>query len=281
METKPANLRDTHFIELDGLKVRFAKSDRNEGDAILLLSPWPESIFAFLPTWETFCSIGPVVAVDLPSFGASESRADVRSPEAMGNFVIRIIEAFGIRQPHVVAPDVGTPAVLFASANRPGLFRSLIIGGGATDHTEIGGILDELVNAPSLEPYKNLTGKQFVSGALKNLANYKLPPDVLEDYFASYAGARFFESVEFVRDYPKSLPRLAKRLHEVQTPCQIIVGQHDPFVPVSNAKGIHSKLPKSTLNVLDCGHFAWEDGAVEYAKIASEWIRGKHMEFQS
>jgi len=221
--------------------------------------------------------LGPVVAVDLPAFGLSESRPEVRAPETMGEFVLRILETFGLRQPHVVAPDVGTPAVLFAAANHPGTFKSMIIGSGATDHTDIGGILDELVNTSSLEPYKNLTGKDFVSGATENMKKYKLPDFALQDYFASYAGARFFESVEFVRDYPQSLPRLAKRLPEIKIPCQIIVGQHDPFVPVSNAKGLYKGLPRSKLDILDCGHFAWEDGAAEYGRLAFEWIKGAHL----
>ena len=269
----------TQFTNIDGLKIRFAKNDKKDGESILLLSPWPESIFAFLPTWETFSSLGPIVAVDLPAFGLSESRPDVRAPEAMGEFVLRIMEAFKLHQPHVVAPDVGTPAVLFAAANHPGSFKSMVIGSGATDHMDIGGILDELVNAKSLEPYKNLTGKDFVSGATGNMTKYKLPDYALQDYFASYAGARFFESVEFVRDYPQSLPRLAKRLSEIKVPCQIIVGQHDPFVPTSNAKGLHKGLPKSKLDILDCGHFAWEDGAAEYGKLASDWINGGYLKF--
>jgi pimeloyl-ACP methyl ester carboxylesterase len=192
----------------------------------------------------------------------------------MGEFVLRILDAFGLHQPHVVAPDVGTPAVLFASANHPGTFKSIVIGSGATDHTDIGGILDELVNAPSLDAYKNLTGEEFVRGATDNMKKYKLPDNALQDYLASYAGTRFFESVEFVRDYPQSLPRLAKRLAEVKVPCQITVGRHDPFVPVSNAEGRHKGLPKSKLDVLDCGHFAWEDAAAEYGKLASDWIEG-------
>jgi len=47
-----------------------------------------------------------------------------------------------------------------------------------------------------------------------------------------------------------------------------------PFVPISNAEGLHKGLPKSKLDVLDCGHFAWEDGAAEYGRLASEWIQG-------
>jgi pimeloyl-ACP methyl ester carboxylesterase len=267
-------LASTQFKTIDGLQIRFAKNKTKDGDPILLLSPWPESIYAFLPTWEMFSDLGPVVAVDLPGFGRSRSRPDVRAPEAMGEFVLRILQAFGLERPHVIAPDVGTPAVLFAAANHPGTFKSFIIGSGATDHTDIGGILDELVNAPSLEPYKKLTGEEFVRGATDNMKKYKLPGYALEDYLASYAGARFFESVEFVRDYPRSLPRLAKRLAEVTVPCQITVGRNDPFVPVSNAEGLKKRLPKSKLDVLDCGHFAWEDAAAEYGKLASDWIKG-------
>jgi hypothetical protein len=45
-------------------------------------------------------------------------------------------------------------------------------------------------------------------------------------------------------------------------------------VPVSNAEGLKRGLPRSKLNVLECGHFAWEDGAAEYGQLARDWIRG-------
>src|ERR1700689_4143557 len=267
-------LTSTQFKNIDGLQIRFAKNEKKDGDPILLLSPWPESIYAFLPTWDTFSELGPVVAADLPAFGLSQSRPDVRAPEAMGEFVLRIAQAFELDRPHVVAPDVGTPAVLFAAANHPGIFKSLVIGSGSTDHTDIGGILDQIVNAPSLEPFKNLTGEQFVRGAIENMKQYKLPDFALQDYLASYAGPRFFEAMTFVRDYPQSLPRLAKRLSDVTVPCQITVGRNDPFVPVSNAKGLQKALPRNKLDVLDCGHFVWEDAAAEYGKLACDFITG-------
>jgi pimeloyl-ACP methyl ester carboxylesterase len=269
-----SSLGALQYKTIDGLEVRYATNGKRDGDPILLLSPLPESILAFLPTWQVFSELGPLVAVDLPSFGLSETRPDLKAPEPLGEFVIRIIEGFGLDQPHLVAPDVGTPACLFAAANHPGAFKSMVIGSGATDHTDISGILDEIVNAPSLDPYKNLTGEQFVRGALENMRKYKLPDFALQDYLASYRGDRFWDAVAFIRAYPESLPRLAKRLPEIQTPCQITVGRHDPFVPVSNAEGLHNGLPKSNLNVLDCGHFVWEDAAPEYGKLAREFIAG-------
>jgi pimeloyl-ACP methyl ester carboxylesterase len=267
-------LHATQYKSVDGLQIRYATNHKVDGDPILLLSPLPESILAFLPTWELFSALGPVVAVDLPAFGLSESEAYVRAPEPMGNFVIRIIESFGLVKPHVVAPDVGTPACLFAATNHPGVFKSLVIGSGASDPADIGDILDKIVNAPSLELFKDLTGEQFVRGALENMKHYKLPEYALEDYLASYAGDRFWHAMAFIRDYSNSLPRLAKRLPDITVPCQITVGRHDPFVPVSNAEGLHKGLAKSNLNVLDCGHFVWEDAASEYGKLACEFIQG-------
>jgi len=234
----------------------------------------PESILAFLPTWEMFSALGPVIAVDLPAFGLSDSQPYVRAPEPMGNFVVRIIEAFGLTKPHVVAPDVGTPACLFAAANHPGVFKSLVIGSGATNHLDVAGALDQVVNAPSLEPFKDLTGEEFVRDALTGMKVYKIPDYALEDYLASYAGDRFWGAMAFIRDYPNALPRLQRRLPEITVPCQITVGLHDPFVPVSNAEGLKRKLPKSKLDILDCGHFAWEDAASEYGKLACAFIQG-------
>src|SRR5271168_4427598 len=82
------------FKAIDGLRIRYISSGRRDGDPILLLSPLPESLLAFLPTWDIFSELGPIVAVDLPSFGLSETRPELRAPEALGEFVIRIIEGF-------------------------------------------------------------------------------------------------------------------------------------------------------------------------------------------
>jgi pimeloyl-ACP methyl ester carboxylesterase len=267
-------LHALQYKTIDGLQIRFATNDKNDGDPILLLSPLPESILAFLPTWDMFAALGPVVAVDLPPFGLSETRVDARTPEVVGEFVLRIMEAFGLERPHVVAPDIGTPACLFAAANHPGVFKSLVIGSGATDHTDILGDLDRIVNAPSLEPFKDLTGEQFVRSATADMKRYKLPDYVLQDYIASYAGQKFWDAMAFIRDYPHALPRLATRLSEITVPCQLTVGRHDPFVPISNAEGLHRGLPKSKLNIIDCGHFVWEDAPEEYGKLACDFIQG-------
>ena len=47
------------------------------------------------------------------------------SPEAMGDFVIKLAQHYGIDRMHAVGPDVGTLALLFAAVRSPQRFAAL------------------------------------------------------------------------------------------------------------------------------------------------------------
>src|SRR5262249_13671134 len=103
LSVKPAI--QPQFRTIDGLDVRIAESEpRNEH--ALLLSPWPESLFAYDAMWPRLAEHAHLVAVDLPGFGHSEGRASLFAPRAMGAFVTRVADEFGLEHPHVVGPDV-------------------------------------------------------------------------------------------------------------------------------------------------------------------------------
>jgi pimeloyl-ACP methyl ester carboxylesterase len=262
------------FRTIDGLAIRFAESEDRD-DHALLLSPWPESLLAFEPTWARLAEHTHLVAIDLPGFGHSQRRDALLSPRAMGEFVIRLAEAFGLENPHVVGPDVGTAASLFAAALYPGRLRSLVVGsGGAAFPLQLGGVLRDWVEAPDLEGYRRADPRQIVAGALTDIERYELPQFVREDYLFSYDGDRFVESMRYVRSYPTELPDLRDLLPEIQTPVQIIAGGRDPAVPPVNAEFLHERLPNSKLDIIDAGHFTWEDGADEYAALVTGWWGG-------
>jgi pimeloyl-ACP methyl ester carboxylesterase len=264
----------TRFRTIDGLSIRFAESADRE-DHALLLSPWPESLFAFEPTWLRLSEHAHLVAIDLPGFGHSQRREALLSPRAMGEFIIRVADSFGLESPHVVAPDIGTSASLFAAAMDPGRFRSLVVGsGGAAVPLQLGGVLNEWVQAPDLEAYRSADPRQVVEGALTNIERYPLPDHVREDYLSSYDGDRFVESTRYVRTYPTELAALTDLLPDIQTPVQIIAGARDPLVPPVNAEFLHERLPNSKLDILDAGHFTWEDAADEYAALVTSWWNG-------
>jgi pimeloyl-ACP methyl ester carboxylesterase len=114
-------------------------------------------------------------------FAESEDRDDhalLLSPRAMGEFIIRAADAFGLEHPHVVGPDIGTAAALFAAALHPGRLPSLVVGSGGA------------------------------------------------------------------------------------------------AVPPVNAEFLHDRLPHSKLDLLDAGHFTWEDAPDEYAALVTGWWDG-------
>ena len=266
----------TQFRTIDGLSIRFAESEDRD-DHALLLSPWPESLLAFEPTWARLAQETHLVAIDLPGFGHSQRRDELLSPRAMGEFVIRIADAFGLEEPHVVGPDIGTSASLFAAASYPGRLRSIVVGsGGAAFPLELGGVLRDWVEAPDLDGYRSADPREIVAGALTDIERYALPDDVRQDYLSSYEGDRFVESMRYVRAYPAELPVLSYLLPEILTPVQIIAGARDPAVPPVNAEFLHGRLPRSKLDVIDAGHFTWEDGADEYAALVTSWWGGGH-----
>jgi pimeloyl-ACP methyl ester carboxylesterase len=154
----------------------------------VVFSPWPESIFAFAPVWGGLTTRFDVLAIDLPGFGRSEARDDLFAPQKMGEFIAKAIDAFGFTSVHAVGLDVGAPSVLFAALARPDLFRSLIVGAGASTYPLIvEGVLKSIIEAPALPP---LNAVDVIGGFLKSIRGYAVPRFVSDDYLASYEGDR-------------------------------------------------------------------------------------------
>ncbi len=259
--------------EADGLQIRYAETEGVADETVLLLNPWPESLFAWDTIWSRLAENARLVAIDLPGFGQSERRAELLSPHAMGGFLLRLIDEWELGHPHVVGPDVGTGAVLFAAAKDVDRFPSAVVGsGGASFPLEVTGALKQIIEAPDLSGFQGIDGRDIVAGALEAIERHTLPVAVREDYLTSYAGERFVESAPYVRSYPTDLPVMAERLGDIRTPVQIIAGRHDSLVPPSNAEFLHARLNGSKLDILDTGHFAWEDGADDYLELTRSWI---------
>jgi pimeloyl-ACP methyl ester carboxylesterase len=263
----------THQRRADGLMIRYADSEGGADETVLLVNPWPESLFAWETIWSRLAETARLVAIDLPGFGQSEGRPELLSPRAMGTFLLRLIDEWELGHPHVIGPDVGTGAALFAASEDLDRFPSAVVGsGGASFPLEVTGALRELIEAPDLTGLQGVDGRDIVAGALEGVERHTLPDAVREDYLTSYAGDRFVESAAYVRSYPADLPILAERLGAIRTPVQIIAGRHDALVPPSNAEFLHARLAHSKLDILETGHFTWEDGADDYLELARSWI---------
>jgi pimeloyl-ACP methyl ester carboxylesterase len=256
---------------IDGLNVRYASGGKSD-EKVLLFSPWPESIFAFAPVWDGLTKKFEVLAIDLPGFGRSEGREDLFAPRKMGEFIVKAIDAFGLKSVHAVGLDVGSPSVLFAALARPELFRSLVVGAGATMYPLIvDGALKSMIEANPLPP---LNSVEVIGGFLGSIRGYDVPAFVRDDYLASYEGDRLTRSAALVRAYPKDLAALAPRLALIETPVAIVVGRNDPYGLARDAALLRERLPHARLDVLEAGHSVWEERAPEFESIVTQWVSG-------
>jgi pimeloyl-ACP methyl ester carboxylesterase len=254
------------FRTIDGLEIRCAESDGRREPALLLTSPWPESLYAFSPMWSSLAEHARLFAVDLPGFGRSERREALLSPRAMGEFLVGLVDEAELGRPHIVAPDVGTAAALFAAASHPDAFAGLIVGTGATAVPfQLGEPLASWVLDPDFDKYRELDPGAVVTTAVDGIAG-GVADDIRADYLDSYAGDRFVESMRYVRRYPEELPQLAELLPDISLPVTIVSGRNDPVVPLANSEFLDERLPDSRLAVIDAGHFVWEEAPAEYAE---------------
>lgn len=254
---------------IDGLNIRHATGGKGS-EKVVLFSPWPESILAFAPVWEGLTKQFEVLAIDLPGFGQSEARDDLFAPQRMGEFIVKAIDAFGLKSVHAVGLDVGSPSVLFAALTRPQLFSSLIVGAGATIYPlDVDGVLKSMIEAEQLPP---LNAVEVIGGFLASIRGYAVPPFVRDDYLKSYEGDRLTRSAELVRAYPKDLAALAPRLASIQIPVQIVVGRNDPYGLARDAALLRERLPHARLDVLEAGHCVWEERAPEFESIVTQWV---------
>jgi pimeloyl-ACP methyl ester carboxylesterase len=262
---------DVAWRPIDGLNVRYATGGTGH-ESVILLSPWPESIFAFAQVWDGLAKQFNVLAIDLPGFGRSEGRDDLFAPQKMGAFITKMIDAFGLTSVHAVGPDVGTPSLLFASLARPELFRSLIVGAGASTYPlVVEGNLKAVIEAAALPP---LNAGAVIERFLGSIRGDAVPRFVRDDYLASYEGDRLTRSAAFVRAYPNDLAALAPRLASIEVPIAIVVGRNDPYGLARDAALLRERLPHARLDVLEAGHCVWEERAPEFESIVTEWVRG-------
>ena len=62
MSAEPASPITTYFRVCDGVRVRYADTKAESDTTVLMLAPWPESLWAFRRIWDHVTPLGPVAS---------------------------------------------------------------------------------------------------------------------------------------------------------------------------------------------------------------------------
>jgi NADPH:quinone reductase len=68
---------------------------------------------------------------------------------------------------------------------------------------------------------------------------------------------------------------------QIETPVEIIGRLWNRAVPPSNHRCLHERLLHSKLDLIDAGHFTWEDASGECAEIVTSWWKGGHASMRA
>ena len=273
----PSTMR-VGFTTVDGLRIRHAESEGPSERTILLTSPWPETLYAFAPIWRALARRFRLFAIDLPGLGASDSRAELQYPRAMGSFLLRVIDECQLGRPHLVAPDIGTIPALFAAADSCDALASVVVGcAGATIATDLRTQATRHLAMTGTETGSSSDFGENVSAAL-DAAWARVSRDVREDYLACYSGDRFLESARYFSRHRDELPMLIKRLRSMTTPVLVFSGADDRAVRLEYPDLVAANLPRSAQATIGAGHFVWEEAPDAFASMVSQWVSRDHRE---
>lgn len=275
-------IMNLEYATIDGRNVRYAASRRTESPQLLLVNPHPQSILTYTNWWERLCGRFDVVAVDLPNHGGSDADKTVRTVSEQAAFLPKILDHFGLKQPHYVGPDIGTPLALRFMADNPGHFRSAVIGDAAAVGKMEGELLFRLNIHSRLARFATLSGGGAIGGRIytgvANNAGYKRTKEPNKEWLADYLRsstnfAKLRNQMQFLASYTEEIPELTKVVGTIETPVLVLHGEHDTFVGIGNSRRLADALPNSEFAVIpEAGHYSWEDNPEPYLAHLLRWI---------
>lgn len=265
------------YMQLDGLKIRYATGGNVDGPTVLFLSPLPQSILCYDATWSELLATVNLVALDLPGFGRSEGDVSRMTFAAQSEFLQKFISELGLSDIHIVAPDVGMPVALHYVLHRDHKAKSILVGAGPSVQPSADcSLVRKLIGSNFWRAIFTVTGAPAFVGGANQLAYLHYSPSAAEvaDYVASYSG-RVGPVTKWFKGYPEGCKDIDPHLATLDLPVHVLWGEEDKFLKADNAEQLHARLPKSKLTIFkNCGHFFYQDKSAEFTTLLRSWISG-------
>jgi pimeloyl-ACP methyl ester carboxylesterase len=196
------------------------------------------------PFLDRLASSASVIAPDHPGFGKSEMPPWIESIHDMAYFYLRYIDEQGLAPADVAGHSLGAWIALEMAIRSPATFRTLTIIGSAGIHLPGVPRGDLFMRAPEV-----VMRSMVVDSAVAEDLVKRTVADQEVEVRNRYAIARV------AWNPPMFNPHLAKWLHRIACPVQIIWGKDDTMLPLAYAEEFKRLVPGAKLEVIpSCGH---------------------------
>src|SRR5258706_1323745 len=106
----------TELLDIDGKKLRVARSGPRDREAVVLLHGYPENLQVWSEVLPRLSVHYDVIALDWPGMGESETWRGGAAPQQQAERLLRILDVLGVDRCHVVGADMGAqPALVFGA----------------------------------------------------------------------------------------------------------------------------------------------------------------------
>lgn len=251
-------------IIIDDLKIHY--EEKGTGQDVLLLHGWGSSSIVYSAIMNALCGSCHFIAPDFPGCGASSTMKEPWALKDYGEFVLKLIEKLGLKNPIIVGHSHGGRVCLYLAAN--GLLAPPKI---------------ILLDSAGLIPKKSFKQK-FKAGSFKTIKRVLTLPviknfsgNLLQKARNHYGSADYNAAPPVLRQTLVSLVNTDLRdiLPNIKCPTLLIWGDNDTATPLSDAKIIESLIPDSGLCVIKgTGHFSFCERPAQAIAIIKSFLGG-------
>jgi pyruvate dehydrogenase E2 component (dihydrolipoamide acetyltransferase) len=256
------------YVEVDGLRLRYARRGPADGVPALLLHGFGGDLDNWMFNLDALAEAAPVIALDLPGHGQSTPRLPGATLRDLAGCVARFLDAIGVAQVHAVGHSLGGAVAARLALDQPQRVRTLALVNSAGFGVEINAAyIDGFVAAASRRELKPVVELLFANAELvsrqliDDLLKYKRI-DGVGEVLATLA-ASLFPSGRQAEQPGLELARAGK-------PVLLIWGRDDRVIPSSHAA---NAPPGTKVHVLDgAGHMAMMEKASEFNALLKPHI---------
>lgn len=217
---------------------------------------------------------------DMPGFGASsKDAAHAVTLASQGAVLADLLDAWGLRRPHVIAHDVGGAVALRAHLVHGAAFASLALVDVVAvrpwgselfrlvaEHPDVFERIPEAMRMAMLRAYVDGASHGGLSDAD---AEALLAPWRGDDGWAAWV-RQVAQADEADTDEVES------RLGEVAVPTFVVWGEEDTWIPVDRAHRLASEIPGALLATMpDAGHLVQLDAGLALTGVLRAWLAAR------
>lgn len=248
---------------IDGVDLYYEFYPKPEKPTIVLIHGFLSSTFSFRRLIPYIMNDFNVIALDFPPFGQSgKSKVIIYTYKNIAALIIKLLHELKVQNITLVGHSMGGQICLHIAKQKPTLVKKVVL-------LSCSGYLKrskKSLIAASYLPLFHLYVKFWLNrqGLKKTLLHVVYDHRMIDDemmngYLDPFLNKQIFIGLtKMIRDREGDLS--SEELQQIQTPCQLILGEEDKVVPIHIGKRLHQDLPNSTFHSIpNAGHLIPEE----------------------